>query len=1314
MEAMLNFLGVDSNFSVLAGQAWYCQFLFRDDTTGEPTNLDAVTFKGEISTPSLLPTKYAMEFTRSELDEQRNVVRVDIPALPEGRWRYTIMATDDGGNSRRLLYGFVTALGRIPDMNNGAYANRTLILRLPNDSGRKLQVEWAATTIAEFFARQSKQSAEEAAESAKQSEASAQRSETAAKQSEASAAAAKKSEEEALKSQQAARQSELNAATSAKQAAASATAADKSAQAADASAQLASSKADAASDSAARAKASETAAKKSAEAAAASQNAAKQSELEAKSSAENAKARATDAKNSAEAAAQSAQDAKDAADNTADAVREEFNALKEAAAQEAANAAQSAADSQSSADASADSAAASAQSAKDAAASATAAAGSATKAAGSASTAQSAAATAATDAANAAAKQTSDQLKAAVKADKDAAEAAAQRAEDAAANAAEVVGFDINDYTLKTDFQAHANNAEIHPTKPKQERWDNKLDEIDIKVRDGELQTFHPSMGAEEGDGVGRWIGIGQKDVKVTGDGDVWELVSVTIKCREAAYSGVGDAAYYLGVWEHVVGGAAGDFHRIATSENAVQQVLGQSGTWNFKKATIHHQDLRFAFVKEKDGVWPKSDWHLMGFRVAERTAESGNNTGAQSTAGTFDKTHVPVLTVAYAELKDKFETEIVPPIILKGTITSEYEEERIPLNAVYIDGAPSVLSYNFSPVTIVGAEAQFDSDFNPNNGVFIFGNNANINFQHQDNRGTIINGTGSTFAAIGNLTNGENLGTIISGVGTNVENMSNKGIALLPQPSGNVTTNGIASIINKRDDITINNSGLLLYSCSDSNYTPAINLTGSYGLILADRLKAVSNVSYYGAIVGGSINYEFQYDDGFGGAYSRRGLFAGGSVDIKTPGFSGVCIGDRVSLSEPDENIRYNNGVLIGEIVNMPQFSNTGIVISSEFSFSDSGNDEVTGMQKNGGILILGTDYVGRELRERNAGLIISNNEIIFPTAAFSDVGSLYPMQLYGNVTDAEGTYILKDGVYQDAGTVLYIDKSSQTLTNLEHYSACSNLTLLSADYASGYAYKSVIVGSDVSILGHNYDCVLIGSGIRIGSNKTENPNAVTANIAIGAGISGLCACSIIIGRDALVGKVGEKNVRLNSISIGFNCRTNRDYSIGIGSNAFTFGLESIAIGNFARIGKDNSNDFGYSIAIGSRASVTPTGSENISYGIAIGNGASVQDDCGIALGANTTAKKNCVAIGEKAYAPEEGVAVLKTKKGTVNLALYLFAPGTEAIQNLQNSQLGGFGFGMWEDGAEIAPVDIVSIKDLIAGFTSVKHQTQVTPPAT
>lgn len=159
---MLNFLGVSENLSVLADSRWVSTFLFTDEVTGEQAALDGVTFEGTVSVSER--EEYALAFTRSSSDAQRHIVEVEVPPLPEGRWKYSIFVTHETGEKARLMYGYVTAVGAFIDTSGQSYANRTLEVKLPGDATKRIQLEWQASTVAQMAAKNALDAAERVAD----------------------------------------------------------------------------------------------------------------------------------------------------------------------------------------------------------------------------------------------------------------------------------------------------------------------------------------------------------------------------------------------------------------------------------------------------------------------------------------------------------------------------------------------------------------------------------------------------------------------------------------------------------------------------------------------------------------------------------------------------------------------------------------------------------------------------------------------------------------------------------------------------------------------------------------------------------------------------------------------------------------------------------------------------------------------------------------------------------------------------------------------------------------------------------------------
>ena len=330
---MLNFLGVESNFSVLAGMPWESSFFFRNDADGTPFNLDGLTFKGSVFVKNREgeTEEHSITFITSEEANTKHILEMYIPELPEGRHRYAITATESAGTSCRLLSGFVTSLDKLPTLSEGdTYNKRTLLLRMPGDAGKQLEVQWMTTTISQFYAHEAKGSADEAAlsaedaaESAKQAAASESAAAESEKQAAASASAAAKSAAAAKTSETAASKSESAAKASENKAKSYAEAAEQSNSSANTNANRAEKAAEASKASATKSETESTAAKAAAKEAAASQKA-------AAASADAASQSASDAAASAIASASSASDAEKSTQGIHEVAAEAAQSAKEA------------------------------------------------------------------------------------------------------------------------------------------------------------------------------------------------------------------------------------------------------------------------------------------------------------------------------------------------------------------------------------------------------------------------------------------------------------------------------------------------------------------------------------------------------------------------------------------------------------------------------------------------------------------------------------------------------------------------------------------------------------------------------------------------------------------------------------------------------------------------------------------------------------------------------------------------------------------------------------------------------------------------
>ena len=146
---MLDFLGVTEHFSCIENTPFSFPALFRD-MVGEAVSVDGVIFSGSIVSAN----KEVLEIV-IEKGEASNEVILSFPALPEGRWSYSVLVQGDDGSQRILFSGYISVLGvsRAEELVSGTpMKNRTLLVAMPGEATTRLRMEWLATTAAQAFA----------------------------------------------------------------------------------------------------------------------------------------------------------------------------------------------------------------------------------------------------------------------------------------------------------------------------------------------------------------------------------------------------------------------------------------------------------------------------------------------------------------------------------------------------------------------------------------------------------------------------------------------------------------------------------------------------------------------------------------------------------------------------------------------------------------------------------------------------------------------------------------------------------------------------------------------------------------------------------------------------------------------------------------------------------------------------------------------------------------------------------------------------------------------------------------------------------
>lgn len=149
---MLNFLGVTENFAVIENIPYSMTWAFSDSWTGEPISLDGVTFTGKILVGENR-REIEMDIAKGE---QAHILVLGCVGLPEGRWPYEVICISDDGLKERMLSGYIGVIGSLqiqPVLDGIPLADRTLSVRLPGDTARRLKLEWLSTSIAQTAAQ---------------------------------------------------------------------------------------------------------------------------------------------------------------------------------------------------------------------------------------------------------------------------------------------------------------------------------------------------------------------------------------------------------------------------------------------------------------------------------------------------------------------------------------------------------------------------------------------------------------------------------------------------------------------------------------------------------------------------------------------------------------------------------------------------------------------------------------------------------------------------------------------------------------------------------------------------------------------------------------------------------------------------------------------------------------------------------------------------------------------------------------------------------------------------------------------------------
>lgn len=134
---MISFVGVCTSFTVLAGHEWSSVMRMLDEGSGEPFEGMPVTFNGFVVTTD--GAQVPISFSRTE--GAAHTVVMAIPALPEGRWHYEVFATDETGDTLRMLWGEIEAEGESVEEDE-VVDGRTFDVLVPGSAGQLIRLNW--------------------------------------------------------------------------------------------------------------------------------------------------------------------------------------------------------------------------------------------------------------------------------------------------------------------------------------------------------------------------------------------------------------------------------------------------------------------------------------------------------------------------------------------------------------------------------------------------------------------------------------------------------------------------------------------------------------------------------------------------------------------------------------------------------------------------------------------------------------------------------------------------------------------------------------------------------------------------------------------------------------------------------------------------------------------------------------------------------------------------------------------------------------------------------------------------------------------
>lgn len=123
------------------------------------------------------------------------------------------------------------------------------------------------------------------------------------------------------------------------------------------------------------------------------------------------------------------------------------------------------------------------------------------------------------------------------------------------------------------------------------------------------------------------------------------EVAAVEMPCRLTAIDGLTATPLYMSIWQRNLATDT-DLTWLATSTNAVSQVVGSTGRWLFDGLTLNGQDIRICFVSDPATQWDASK--SMGGRVI--ACSDGTTNGCRIHTQSGNTNHLVELHIDFVE----------------------------------------------------------------------------------------------------------------------------------------------------------------------------------------------------------------------------------------------------------------------------------------------------------------------------------------------------------------------------------------------------------------------------------------------------------------------------------------------------------------------------------------------------------------------------------------------------------------------------------------------------------------------------------------